>query len=153
MTHCQITCIGSSLAYHIHWWIRQLGNMDFCLAAVFCLNGKLIFAPLSVWFADLIDGSGVLNCFRHLDRMGSGRSSTGGGSGRGSITSSVIGGAGGGVGSGIVIGGGVAEDMSSSSFSSTDAPSSPTASYSGENLLHFHGDSSGSLWRWFHSTL
>lgn len=46
----------------------------------------------------------------------------------------------------------LAEELSSSSFSSTsrasfDAPSSsPTASYNGENnLLHFHGDSSGSL--------
>lgn len=67
--------------------------------------------------------------------MGSGRSSTGGSGvgGRGSIAGGGVGAAGG------------AEDMSSSSFSSTDAPSSPTASYSGENLLHFHGDSSGSL--------
>uniref|UniRef100_A0A1B0GPF0 Uncharacterized protein n=1 Tax=Phlebotomus papatasi TaxID=29031 RepID=A0A1B0GPF0_PHLPP len=43
------------------------------------------------------------------------------------------------------------DDMSSSSFSSNSrasldaASSSPTASYTGENLLHFHGDSSGSL--------
>lgn len=76
-------------------------------------------------FADLIDGSGVMNCFRHLERMGSGRSNSSAGGG---------------------VGGVCGEDMSSSSLSSTDAPSSsPTASYSGENLLHFHGDSSGSL--------
>jgi hypothetical protein len=44
------------------------------------------------------------------------------------------------------------EDLSStSSFSSASRASleqpssSPTPSYSGENLLHFHGDSSGSL--------
>ncbi|GAB0087107.1 hypothetical protein DMENIID0001_013810 [Sergentomyia squamirostris] len=44
------------------------------------------------------------------------------------------------------------DDLSSSSFSSNSrasldaASSSPTASYTGENhLLHFHGDSSGSL--------
>lgn len=44
------------------------------------------------------------------------------------------------------------EDMSSSSFSSASraslehvASSSPTASYSGENLMPFYSDSSGSL--------
>ena len=95
-------------------------------------------------FADLIDGSGVLNCFRHLERMGSGRSSSGAGSiGRGGGRGSLGDRGGGGTGTGGA--GGTAEDMSSSSFSSTDTPSSPTASYNGENLLHFHGDSSGSL--------
>lgn len=42
------------------------------------------------------------------------------------------------------------EDLSSSSFSSAsraslDPPSSPTPSCSGDNILHFPGDSSGSV--------
>lgn len=45
---------------------------------------------------------------------------------------------------------GAEEELSSSSFSSAsraslDAPSSPTASYSGEHIIPFQGDSSGSL--------